>query len=411
MGRSLLSAAQANPLPGTNDIPHLTLRLTRLDPNSERDNDPRISRTIHCLHDMGIDVQLGEKQVADVPATATLPTPPSPPRCLTPTNRINIDLSVLIALVSDLTHAPLPSSVQDANARFVPPQRYREWKKTRLIMQGKKDSAHNKRDGGEQTRALAAQVLQEMQKGLIQEMFDKLSSTYANGFAAPEDHCRVEFWTTPEARDRCLQIVSKIGGENEKRRAHALFPPDSAPSEPLYIRKLEEAYWKDSRYAQGFIPLVPLRLHSSSTLSQIPENLPPFFASLSETCQNILLQETTAPHPLPDDDLGGSVEASTSNISGDGEIRRAAVTKANPRLTTHTVQSMLCGAAFGWTTLTANRSGVRSILREVQAAKISGVLSSDSVQDASNESEMAAIWIVDPRSLAEGLRSDADFES
>jgi hypothetical protein len=51
----------------------------------------------------------------------------------------------------------------------------------------------------------------------------------------------------------------------------------------------------------------------------------------------------------------------------DGELQRAAVVRTNGRLTVHTVQSMLCGAVRGWTTLTANRASVKAVLREVRA--------------------------------------------
>ncbi|KAJ2977897.1 hypothetical protein NUW54_g11361 [Trametes sanguinea] len=51
---------------------------------------------------------------------------------LEPTLRINLDLSLLIALVSDITHSPLPESPAEAEARYVPPAQYREWKRKRL---------------------------------------------------------------------------------------------------------------------------------------------------------------------------------------------------------------------------------------------------------------------------------------
>ena len=68
------------------------------------------------------------------------------------------------------------------------------------------------------------------------------------------------------------------------------------------------------------------------------------------------MQITT--RPFQDADLGRCLE-----------IERAAVTKANPRLTAHTVQSMLWGAARGWTTLTANKSSVKAILRDIRAGE------------------------------------------
>ncbi|KAH7870247.1 uncharacterized protein C8R40DRAFT_1213109, partial [Lentinula edodes] len=34
-----------------------------------------------------------------------------------------------MALVSDLTHAPLPTTINEANSQFIPPERYLEWKR------------------------------------------------------------------------------------------------------------------------------------------------------------------------------------------------------------------------------------------------------------------------------------------
>ncbi|KAJ3902458.1 kinase-like domain-containing protein [Lentinula edodes] len=58
---------------------------------------------------------------------STIPHPSS--LIIEPTTRINLDLSVLMALVSDLTHAPLPTTINEANSQFIPPERYLEWKR------------------------------------------------------------------------------------------------------------------------------------------------------------------------------------------------------------------------------------------------------------------------------------------
>jgi hypothetical protein len=87
---------------------------------------------------------------------------------------------------------------------------------------------------------------------------------------------------------------------------------------------------------------------------------------------------------------------------GGGEIQRATVVRSNVRLTTHTVQSMLCGAAHGWTTLTANRASVKAMLREMKARGY-GV---DARGAGAGAVQYAGLWVLDPRSLAEGMRSD-----
>ncbi|KAF8062266.1 hypothetical protein FPV67DRAFT_1422151 [Lyophyllum atratum] len=432
MGRSLVAAAKANPIEGTTEIPQVTLRLTRLNPSpvQEAENDPRIAQTLRLLQEMGVNVELGERQEADLPRLSPAKQPLSsfrPPVLLCPTSHVNLDLSVLIALISDLTHAPLPTTVDEANRRFIPPQSYRDWRLKKNDLLGKKkrklkdqsaptSSESIDSDAGSEiphdlakhSRALTNQLLQEMGKGLLQEMHDKVS-TLSPGTV-------VKFWTTPEARDRCLRIIAKIGGASEKRRAHALFWSVSTLStQVLSPLEAEKLYWQDSRYPSNFVALFPIHLYPSSSKpdqSLVPEadrdhQLPRFFRALGKTCKDILAQETV-PHPraLPDE-LVADGRASEA-----GEIQRAIVTKANPRLTAHTVQSLLWGAELGWTTLTANKTSIKAILREMKLARVSGRLDGlaeedGAMEEAQSESYQAAIWIVDPRSLAEGMSSQS----
>jgi hypothetical protein len=421
MGRSLLNAAKENPVPGsTTDFPQITIRLTRVNPTSGASGgctDPRIAKTIQCLSDMGLDVQMGERGDATQPdAKMRAACPEYPPPPLLPSMRINLDLSVLIALVSDITHAPLPTSAEDAHQRFVPPKSYVEWKKERASMiettrvrrkctggavkGGKADGQtaatidHTQEEFGKHSRQLIDQTLQEMGKGLLEEVRDRLLSL---SLTAPAIFPPVEFWTTPEARDRCLRIVSNIGGPNEKRRAHALFPSASDP-----VEAAGSLYWLGSRYPHAYIPLLPIRIHSSQLPKEhvpVPSEskpLSPFFHSLAQTCKDILAQEVI-PHPraLPDD-----------LVQGHHQIQRAIVTKGNSRLTAHTVQSMLWGAELGWTTMTANRSSVKALNREMSERRSDVNVCYEDPSPLSPET--AAIWIVDARSLSEGMRGDLE---
>ena len=136
MGRSLLQVAKANPIiEGTSEIPKVTLCLTRLDPNAGA--DPRITQTIQCLLDPGVDVELGERGENELSILPSSRVPsPSPPLPLEPTPRINLDLSVLVAVISDLTHAQLPLTIDEANRRFISPQEYCEWKQKSKTING-----------------------------------------------------------------------------------------------------------------------------------------------------------------------------------------------------------------------------------------------------------------------------------
>ena len=412
-GRALLAAAQDNPVLGTNTPPEIVFRLTRIDPGAtdESGNDPRIARTIESLRNMGLVIQLGErgaiKELVDL--APVLPSPPD----LIPTLQINLDLSILIALVSDLTHAPLPESVDTAHERFIPSAAYVEWKRSRLRAKGggrsddstnaAREDADDPFDSTQHSRALAEQLQQETHKGIFQEMHERLLTLRSQ--LSPDDPTHVpaplsegasppvQFWTTSEARDRCLRIVAKIGGPAERRRARALFPTSSMDGGvPLPSLSEQEAqFWTDSRHQRGFLPLLPIRVFPTS---DPPPTASPqsagFFSALEATCRALLA--AGGAHPR-------ATQVESEGEEG-GEIQRATVVRTNMRLTTHTVQSMLCGAAHGWTTLTANRASVKAMLREVKArgygvdARGGGAV------------QYAALWVLDPRSLAEGMRSD-----
>ncbi|KAJ7057044.1 hypothetical protein C8F01DRAFT_1211146 [Mycena amicta] len=348
MARALLAAANVNCVDTSDGLkpPAITLRLTRLDPDKPGENDLRIAQTISVVRDMGISVELGDRSQEKMS-----PLPAAKPIEVFPSLNINLDLSVLIAFVSDLTHSPLPASVDEAHARFLVPRTEHETGST------------------VQARALTNQIMQEMLQemgkgGMFQELHDRLLP-----LRGP-----VQLWTTSEARERFLRIVSKIGGPSEKRRAAVLFA-----SEDISQADAEDRFWEGSRFPRRFIPCLPILVYPESEISPASTR-PPFFFAMEKTCLEILAQESATP-PSKKEDSGGIQQQ-----------------RANGRLTVHTVRSMLCGARRGWTTLTANRSSVRALVREVRAARPGFPGMPDEGK------EVAAIWVVDPRSLAESAR-------
>jgi hypothetical protein len=419
-GRALLAAARDNPVLGTNSPPEIVFRLTRIDPDAtdESGNDPRIAHTIESLGNMGLSIKLGEsaaiRQLVD-----SAPVLPSPPVFI-PTLQINLDLSILIALVSDLTHAPLPESLDAAHERFIPSAAYVEWKRSRLRAKsgGRSDSTNTVREdtddplaSTQHSRALAAQQQQEMQKSIFQEIHERLMplvtcQRQARSLDGPTHDPMppplVEFWTTSEARDRCLSIVAKIGGPAEMRRARALFPTSSMDGDvPLSLSEQEAQYWSDSRHQRGFLPLLPIRIFSTSDTPSPPSSQSAGFCSaLEATCRALLADGGVPLRRATESDVAGADEDEGEG----GEVKRVSVVRTNARLTTHTVQSMLYGAAHGWTTLTANRTSVKAILREV---KMRGY-DVDVHGGGDGVVKYAALWVIDPRSLAEGMRSELD---
>ncbi|KAI9446081.1 hypothetical protein H4582DRAFT_2163561 [Lactarius indigo] len=389
MGHALLAAARHNPVLDTNKPPEVVLRLTRIDPDeiNECENDPRIALTIELLRKMGLSIKLGERgpitQLMDLASTLRPPT-------FVPTHRVNLELSVLIALVSDLSHAPLPDTIDAAHMRLIPSAEYVERKRSRLRAKksGSNDDTNTiEEEVGPTQRPLSEQLLQEMRKGILQEIHERLLGYLgeANGDAP----LPVEFWTTATARDRFLRIVAKNGGPDEKRRARALFHTDDDSSVSLNERVAQ--YWANSRHAPAFLPLLPIRVFSSLEPTSVETSRPHagFFSALEETCR-ALLTSGTVTAPLPE-------------AANDGELQRATVMRPNERLTVHTVQSILYGAVRGWTTITANRARVKAILREVTAR---GYGAKGRQSPDGGEGRHAALWVVDTRNLAQKMRSD-----
>jgi hypothetical protein len=240
-------------------------------------------------------------------------------------------------------------------------------------------------DYNKHTRALSAQCKQEMEHALMDELVERLDATLtAEKF--------VEFWTTEEARERCIRIVAKIGGNNEKRRTRALFPED----ETLDLDSRRRAFWENSRYSSTYLSsFIPIRLFSRDH-GQIPQSVPSlFWAHLIQTCRHILAYDAT-PHPRL--------------FRKYGEMERAKVSSINTKLTMHTVESMLIGACEGMTTLTANKASVNALLREMKGVRRSDEELEIPVVAGAGEKDIkgsaAAIWIVEPRSLAEDMRAD-----
>ncbi|KAL4071764.1 hypothetical protein V8B97DRAFT_1943149 [Scleroderma yunnanense] len=471
MGRELLAAAAAaaaNPLAISSHVPRITIRLTRLCPTFVDchgvEADPRIAHTVERLQEMGIDVQLGEQPDVQRQQEHLQPR-------LDPTLNVNLDLSTLIALISDITHAPLPLNTEEAQARFtrrkVPAAK--EIKSGGSICDVIVDAdadAHAEEllnDENGQARALSLQLIQEMNSGLLENMHTRLSALYEGSLSSVQAEAleagvitttslashlgNVRFWTTQEARQRCLEIVAKIGGPREQRRAHALLPARGCfvPSE--LIREgvgaqekwdkeaAEMAYWEYSRYPFAYLSLVPVhvipsRLSPTSSLNDGTNNLgsPPhplssvFFSALSTTCTELLAECadkqscTEIPVVSGEGHSGPTVPDVIQGLSIDHHPDYlTAPIPCTSKLTRHTVASMYAGASRCWTTLTANRASVRELLKEMKKrgkGSEPGILvfgDNGSGKDIAATSRIqAAIWIINPRSLAEGMVNDSN---
>ncbi|KZS96947.1 hypothetical protein SISNIDRAFT_406857 [Sistotremastrum niveocremeum HHB9708] len=365
MGRALTEARQKqmNTSKSPPDLT-ITLRLTRLDPAPSREHhDPRIQITIDKLREMNLHVVLGDLPPVDEALTSR--SIPSDIHYY-PTHRINLDLSMLIALISEITHCELPRTADEAYARF---------------HSNSSDSATIDDDADSQAHghALGSQLVHEMSAGLINEI-RKHTSQSGTTLDSP-----YEFWTSSEAKHRCLAIISTIGGPREKMRAEAMFSADGA-----------ERFWTSSgsRYRDkpldGLIPIHVIEESLDQDQGQQPSSE---FTRFCQTCSAMFSHSKDG--ALKDAQKNTALPADPSKVI-----------RLNAKLTEHTVLSMLQGAMCGYTTLTANKASVRAILRE--AAKFpSAEFALDDGQTNGHAERAAVFWVTEPRSLAEQMQSAA----
>ncbi|KLO12482.1 hypothetical protein SCHPADRAFT_998068 [Schizopora paradoxa] len=496
MGRALMEAASLHTVvdrsTGLTVHPKVTLHLTRLtlrvtslkvlrdeglilpslhtlhgevedDVLLDKTQEDRITKIIRELMGMGLEVVLGE--YVDNSSSDTQPSTRDAAILgsvvLSPTRNINLDLSVLVALVSDITHAPLPTDQKDAVDRFIAVQqeqarideRRRVQKELAMVRKairdvqkqgntrgnarhektdqrrdgdfnltdstfGSKSLRHDKSTSTSHPRALASQAMQERRSGLFDEIVEQLQKTTNNDYES-------QFWTTPDVRDRFLRIVSIIGGPKEKKRAEALFfnlndSPcvESSPEALKDVNEAKRVFWEETRHVDRRANVVPVHVLDDCEaypVAEVNDDPKDFWLAMLRTCRR-LLADQPVPHPrsLLDVSLPETHGAAPSS-----DMERASVTKTNSRLTAHTVASFLHGASRRSTTLTANRASVRELLKEMSAdgwvPKARGLRvgehvinqqHDDSVDGPQGTDEAVAIWVVEPRSLAEGMRSD-----
>lgn len=374
-GKGLLAAARLSAgEDGT--IPTVVLRLSRLS-QQDLDRDLRISNTVIQLQKLGVNIELGLQAISL--------DPPPPLRSFRLPQKINLDLSMLIALVSDITHAPLPSSREDAEARFQP-QADRAWKR-RLERSREKERVGAEDEGTylgagggamEHCRELVVQGCQEMEHSLLEEMSNRIRSESGS--------TKCELWTTQDAKNRFFGIINKIGGEVEKRRAKGLFGEG-----PLGI----EAFWLESRFPFPMFHGLPVKLFETDLPpTQAAHELSSFNGQISYTCRNILQQPTR-------------MDIKNSNTANKQRTVVAPVRFAG-RLSVHTIVSLLWGAETGMVTLTSNKASVKTLLREMRGFGLPLARAPPSEHGDGEEQVLDfAVWVTGPRSLAEGMRADS----
>jgi hypothetical protein len=191
--------------------------------------------------------------------------------------------------------------------------------------------------------------------------------------AEPSERGGLEFWTTPEARERLVLIVAKLGGPLEVARSQAMFWVEGMSKEENEARA--RTLWDMSRYKQD-VGVVHLALASIRTLpslsapsspsspnshtpkpiaiASLPRSLVETHATLAASLQTLSVSLPPFGSSFPI--ILASCEPPFSHLlppilaflpSGDGPAKQ----KAPASLTPHTIDSLLAGAMYGMTTM------------------------------------------------------------
>lgn len=358
---SMVQSARSYPRLPHLPPPKVKYILNRLEENPEGGYvDPRVNRTFEVIRSLGAQLVLA----SDIRPLPKQLTPPLP----RPTSNVLLDLSVVVALCCDSTHFPLPDSQQELEARFRPLQ---------LASDGQLSLAPHV----PVTKDLRDQLQWEMQHPLIQEMQERLSLVDGT----------LEFWVTEEVKSRLPKIVEVIGGENEKRRAQAMFTGF-------------EDFWTGSRWkgSEGVLGNMRVRVISKTDwdlvdLHQIQHS--PFRRGFASVCQMMLaiVERQTSASALPSPPPPPKANKTTSNRSA--RRPQAGITVPSRLPSAHTLRTFLAGIKGSMTVLTNNRGAVGKVIREMGVNE--GL--AYGVEDAKGE---AVVWVVNPSSLSEWRRKE-----
>lgn len=346
--------------------------------------DDRIPATFEAIRQMDVELIIG-----------TQPVPPIKPRThpiLAPTQRIMLDLSVVVALCCDSTHYPLPLKTQELEARFRP---------YHIDETGDKTLVNHT----PVTKDLRDQLSWEMAHPVIEEIQDRLGQA---GYKTGE----VEWYVTQEVKDRTPGIVDLIGGPTEKARVRALYG-DS-----------DEDFWLGSRYKgkEGILKNITAKVLQSD-LEEAMMGLSMtyhesgFDRGVVSVCERMMgvVEGTSTPKEQGEDQ---SMPMPLPTTVPKQPRRRARHPKRHTIVPTqrlpsvHTLRTMIVGIKSGMTVLTNNRGAVGKVIREMGVQDglpfEENVAMVDGEEARGAQRQNATLWVVNPSSLAEWRRLEVE---
>lgn len=384
---------------------------------------------------------LPDQAQADRLALPSIPVPPKEANLQSTafTVDINLDVSALVALVSDISHMPLPEEatseddlqalfhagglkslfgdksapsvlVDEAGEGVDEDEGEEEEEDEEPSSEIRSDSpagnsrrhrhrrgrGNGNKSGSSKARYLHGRAL-ALQLGLEKQGHSFLSYLITESRRLGQS---LRLHTTKEAKAKFDEIMRMVAGQTEQRRGRALFNESVAGDGSI----VEEAFWQGSRWAgkqevrEAF--MLPIQLfpaeagRDEQTLSTGDTD-----QTFPQRMRQILLD---ALHDLENEAHNATPQAKT------------AVLTSNSRQTTHTLRTLLIGLDRKMTTLTTNMLSVKWLVKEA-GRRLSTSRGDDTLTQHSTSKEeervIAAIWVTNPRSLAERMRKTTPIDS
>lgn len=379
---AVVRAVNAHVRPLGLPVPKVRYVLSRLEESPEGGYaDERIPATFAAIRDLGVELILGYQPPVSLPTAVRKP--------IAPTKRIMLDLSVIVALCCDSTHQPLPRNKDELEERFRP---FRLDETGQRVLEDHTNVSKDLRD----------QLGWEMEHPVLEEIQARLGEAgYKDG--------DVEWYVTREVKDRTPGIVDLIGGPVEQRRARALYGES------------EESFWAESRYEgrEGILRNLRVKVLESDLEAELlglelGSRRTMFDRGIVAVCERMI--SVVEGNPPSSESTRSPSPALVSQPAGKyrGGNGRKARNRKRPHVSfppplrlpsTHTLRTLMLGVKGGMTVLTNNRGAIGKIVREMGVHE---GLPFERDDEAPTEVQSAAVWVVNPSSLAEWRRVDVE---
>lgn len=303
--------------------------------------------------------------------------PPRKVKTPSPTATLNLDLSALVAFVSQISHIPLPhlSDADEVDKCFRKDHWKAEPQPEARTLDEEKTTADVEEEKGNDTqhaRALRDQLRREM---TTDTFFDAVL-----GHLEGEE--RLTLVCTKHVEEKFHEILSLVGGPTEQKRARSLFDEQG-----------QDDFWKGSRWegnsdVRSRIVLPVRSVAFSASDVSLPSSKNDSFECLARHSVQEGLKDLLDPASSSHGNVGTGVQ----------------------RQTPHTLTSILYGLVHNCSTLTTNIASIKWLARDIQRHELAEACAKGHVENSYRASFASAVLFY-PRSLAEKMMTSTYLPS